>query len=105
MKTTIAIIALLLIGAGVYFMVSNRVDENQTVELQDRQEQQVNEYQPTQAQGKINIDEVCEGALIRMTFPDGEAAAQFVKECKAGEHPEVIEQFKADMNLGAGAEI
>ncbi len=54
---------------------------------------------------KINIDAVCEGALAYMSFPDGAAAAQFVAECKEGKHPEVIEQYKAQMNLGDGAAI
>jgi hypothetical protein len=56
-------------------------------------------------QGKLNINVVCEGALAYMSFPDGDAAAKFVEECKAGEHPEVIEKYKADMNLGDGAAI
>lgn len=56
-------------------------------------------------QGKIDINAVCEGALAYMTFPDGSSADAFVEECKRGERPEVIEKFKADMNLGAGAEI
>lgn len=56
-------------------------------------------------QGKINVDAVCEGALAYMSFPDGESAATFVAECKDGKHPEVIEQYKADMNLGDGAMI
>ncbi len=54
---------------------------------------------------KINIDAVCEGALAYMTFPSGEASAQFVAECKEGKHPEVIEKYKTDMNLGNGAAI
>ena len=53
----------------------------------------------------LDINVVCEGALAYMSFPDGESAEQFVAECKAGEHPEVIERYKAEMNLGAGAEI
>ena len=40
-----------------------------------------------------------------MTFPDAAAAEAFVEECKNGEHPEVIEQYKAQMNLGDGAAI
>ncbi len=56
-------------------------------------------------EAKLDINVVCEGALAYMSFPDGESAEQFVAECKAGEHPEVIERYKADMNLGAGAEI
>ena len=57
------------------------------------------------AQGKININAVCEGALAYMSFPDGASAEAFVAECKEGKHPEVIEKYKADLNLGAGAEI
>jgi len=56
-------------------------------------------------QGKIDINAVCEGALAYMSFMDGASAEAFVQECKEGKHPEVIEKFKADMNLGAGAEI
>jgi hypothetical protein len=40
-----------------------------------------------------------------MTFSDGASADAFVAECKEGKHPEVIERFKADMNLGDGAAI
>ncbi len=57
------------------------------------------------AQGKLDINVVCEGALAYMTFEDGESADAFVAECKAGEHPEVIERYKAEMNLDAGVEI
>ncbi|MDQ5962866.1 MAG: hypothetical protein QG653_673 [Patescibacteria group bacterium] len=56
-------------------------------------------------QGKLNIDAVCEGALAYMSFPDGKSAETFVAECKEGKHPEVIEKFKNDMNLGDGAAI
>lgn len=55
--------------------------------------------------GKIDINAVCEGALSYMTFPDGASADAFVAECKEGKRPEVIEKYKADMNLGDGAAI
>lgn len=55
--------------------------------------------------GKLDINVVCESALAYMTFESGEAAAAFVAECKEGKHPEVIERYKADMNLGDGATI
>ena len=55
------------------------------------------------ASAKINIDAVCEGVLAYMTFPDGDAAATFVAECKEGKHPEVIEKYKADMHLDGAA--
>lgn len=64
------------------------------------------EEKPTGApMGKINIGVVCEGALSYMSFPNGASADAFVAECKDGKHPEVIEKYKADMNLGDGATI
>lgn len=54
---------------------------------------------------KLNIQAVCQGALAYMSFPDGAAADAFVKDCVDGKHPEVIERYKADMNLGDGAQI
>jgi hypothetical protein len=113
MKKVISIIAvLILVGLGAYYMRANTVAPETVEEMPDVQEQvetpvavPTTPTTPVQVQGKINIDEVCQGALIRMTFTDGAAADQFVAECKEGKHPEVIEQFKADMNLGTGAEI
>lgn len=55
--------------------------------------------------GKLNINVVCESALTYMTFPDGASADKFVAECKEGQHPDVIERYKAQMNLGDGAMI
>jgi hypothetical protein len=55
------------------------------------------EMQP--AQGKIDINAVCEGALAYMTFESGEASEKFVAECKEGKHPEVIEQWKQQMGI------
>ena len=49
--------------------------------------------------GKLNITAVCESALAYMTFTDGASADAFVEECKDGKHPEVIQRYKADMNL------
>ena len=48
----------------------------------------------TTSNAKINIDEVCQGALAYMSFPDGASAEAFVEERKEGKHPEVIEQWK-----------
>jgi len=91
----IGLIIVALLGAYFYFYKlttppgnNNIVDEkNETSEM------------------KIDINAVCDGALAYMTFPDGESAAKFVLDCKEGKHPEVIEKFKADMNLGADAAI
>lgn len=60
---------------------------------------------PAASQGKLNTDVVCSSALAYMTFPDGASADAFVAECREGKHPEVIERYKAEMNLGEGAVI
>ncbi len=54
---------------------------------------------------RLNIDAVCQSALIYMTFPDSASVEAFMKDCKEGKHPEVIERYKKDMNLGEGATI
>ncbi len=59
----------------------------------------------TSSQGKLDINVVCEGALAYMTFPDAASAELFVQECKEGKHPQVIEEYKARMDLGDGADI
>ncbi len=98
--TTIA--ALLLIIGGYYWYSQDK--EIDTMDV-DNESEEVSEEMNPSAQGKIDINIVCEGALAHMSFPDGESAEQFVAECKEGEHPEVIERYKADMNLGDGATI
>ena len=55
--------------------------------------------------GKLDIGAVCRSALAYTTFTDGAAADAFVADCIAGKHPEVIERYKKDMNLGDGAAI
>ena len=61
--------------------------------------------EPTPVSGKLDINAVCDGALAYMTFADAAQADAFVAECKEGKHPEVIEHYKAQMNLGDGATI
>lgn len=60
---------------------------------------------PAAIEAKININVVCEGALSYMTFPDAKSANTFVAECKEGKHPEVIEQYRKQLNLGEGVAI
>jgi hypothetical protein len=55
--------------------------------------------------GKLNINVVCESALVYMTFPDAASSDKFIAECKEGKHPEVIEHYRAQMGLGDGARI
>lgn len=59
----------------------------------------------TTSGAKLNINVVCEEALAYMSFPDAASAEVFVTDCKAGKHPEVIEQYKKDHGLGDGAAI
>lgn len=54
---------------------------------------------------KINIEGVCRDALSYMTFPAGSDIEGFVRACVRGEHPEVIEQYKARLGVGLGASI
>lgn len=100
-KTGIAVVvALLVVGVFGYLTFFNSMQP----ELVPTEEQVV-ETPAEGASGKIDINAVCEGALAYMSFPDGASAELFVSECKEGKHPEVIEKFKADMQVGAGAAI
>lgn len=97
--TLITLAALVLIGGGYYWYSQNMA----VPDWENEEAMEENNNMPPQ--GKLDINAVCEGALAYMSFPDGERAESFVAECKAGEHPEVIERYKAEMNLGAGAAI
>lgn len=95
----VIVVVVVVLFASAYFLlktddVVQEETQNTPAALDESQEQ-------PSAQGKINIAAVCEGALAYMTFPDGESANAFVAECIQGEHPEVIERYKADLNLGA----
>lgn len=60
---------------------------------------------PNSSSGKLNINIVCESALAYMRFPTALMAESFVAECKEGKHPEVIEHYKAQLELGEGVAI
>lgn len=98
MTTKNIVISLILVaiiaGAGYFFYMRNDSDYTDPEKIGT----------PTSNQ-KINVDQVCNESLVYMTFTDSVSADLFVKECKEGKHPEVIEQYKARMNLGAGAQI
>lgn len=83
--------ALIIVAIGYYFLVMR------TPTTPDEA--------ATPVSGKLDINAVCDGALAYMTFADAASADVFVAECKEGKHPEVIEQYKAQMNLGEGATI
>jgi hypothetical protein len=89
------VIGLVVVTAGYSLYNSSMVVNTQDVDSSTQ----------IPAQGKINIDAVCDGALAYMTFPNATAAEVFVAECKEGKHPQVIEQYKEQMGLGDGAAI
>lgn len=59
----------------------------------------------SEPQAKIDPRVACESALAYTTFSSGEEADAFVKDCIDGKYPEVIERYKAQLNLGEGAQI
>ena len=66
----------------------------------------ITRVQPSVAeQGKINIVEVCRGALTYTDFVDAASAKAFVADCIAGKHPEVIENYIRQMGVDDGAAI
>ncbi len=88
MKIILMILAVAAIAGGVYYWsMGNDVASS------------------PEPESKVDVNAACEGALAYMTFESGESAEQFVAECKEGQHPEVIERYKAETNVGAGAAI
>ncbi len=92
-----AIVLALIIMLGVYFFKPVPQQEAATETLTPQAQNAANV--------KINIDAVCEGALAYMSFENGAAADLFVSECKEGKHPEVIDEYKAQLNLGSDVAI
>lgn len=95
-NTIIAISLIVALFIGWYFfypMIRNQNLNN------------VNNEVPRGDQAKINIEEVCNGALAYMTFPDAASAEVFLTECKAGNRPEVIDQYRASLNLDSDVQI
>lgn len=92
MKNTIIAIAVAVVLVLGYFFFINKpstLDTNNTADTSS----------------KLDMNVVCASALAYMSFPDAAAADLFVEECKDGKYPEVLERYKADMNLGSGAAI
>jgi hypothetical protein len=59
--------------------------------------------EPALQQGKLDVSAVCKNALAYMTFPDGETADKFVQDCIDGKYPDVIENYKAQLNQSGAA--
>jgi hypothetical protein len=90
----VSLLILVVFGTIGHFLVNK-----------DKSKNTPNDAISIEVQGKIDINAVCEGALAYMTFSDGLSAETFVSECKEGKHPQVIEDFKKQMNLGDGANL
>jgi hypothetical protein len=95
------LIAFVIMGTMLFGVLSNMPQG--AVQNTPQEYMQENEGVPG-ASGKININAVCQNALAYMTFTSSEEANTFVAECVAGEHPDVIEQYKASLQLD-GAQI
>lgn len=57
----------------------------------------------TNGNAKIDPKVACESALAYMTFDSAAAADAFVAACINGEHPEVIERYKAGFQIDGAA--
>lgn len=84
MKIIVALLGLIIIGAVGYYVFVLMPAENPNTETP----------RDVSVQGKIDINAVCDGALAYMSFPSGAEADAWVAECKRGEHPEAIDQWK-----------
>lgn len=85
----IAVIAVLFF----YNPFNNSVDQNN------------NQVVNPAPQVKLNIDVICQNALAYMSFPDAESAELYLQECREGKHPEIIENYKAEMGISDDAAI
>jgi hypothetical protein len=102
-KISIALLAIIALVGGYFLIHTNRLAEDITFPTETTTA--TSTHSPDMVNAKINIDAICQGALSYMTFPDGQSADVFVQECKEGKHPEVIERYKAEIDLGDGAAI
>lgn len=96
MKTALAILGLLIIGAIAYyvFVIAPAATLNTNNLPSIGTPAPGNERNYPEPEGKLNINVICEGALAYMSFPNGTEAEAWVEACKRGEHPEAIEQWK-----------
>jgi len=111
------IVVLVALGVGTFFYYQTRSDEpvvtvvpnNTSITYIDAEDIVANNpLQPFDvqvSQGKLNINLVCEQATSSMKFADAKSKNTFITDCVDGKYPEVIEKYKADMNLGDGAKI
>jgi hypothetical protein len=91
---TVIVFVIAIAAAGLFFFLGD-FRENTTPD---------NLGEPI-SQPKINMDQVCEESVMYMTFTDAASADLFVKECKEGKHPQVLEDYKIRMGISTEAQI
>ena len=101
MKTILALLGLIIIGAAAYYFLVIAPAATLEPGTPDT------EYTPTmgtpapgnegnypEPTSKLDIDTICTEAVAYMSFPNSVEADAWVAACVRGEHPEAIEEWK-----------
>lgn len=104
-KTIVGLVIVVALLGGGYYLYTTQGSAQMPVTGTPSGESATSEQPTSGANAKINIDVVCEGALAYMSFTDGASADAFVADCKEGNHPEVIERYKAELGISNDAAI
>lgn len=91
----IPIIVLILLVSGSLFL--GMYPETKTTQFTNPAEPDVSNIDT-----KLDINQICDNSLAYTSFSDGAAADAYLVACKAGNHPEVIEQYKNSLNMEDG---
>ena len=101
MKTTLALLGLIIIGVIAYYVLvmapaatlePGTPDDGNTPTM--GMPAPGNEGNYPESSSKLDINAICTGALAYMSFPSGAEADAWVAACVRGEHPEAIDQWK-----------
>src|SRR5262245_37801514 len=95
----LGILVVVLVAGYAYMQMQPKSDTG------TEQTQGQNTNNGSTAGAKINIQAVCTGALAYMTFPSSAEADAFVQDCIDGKHPEVIEQYRAQIGADNNAAL
>jgi len=98
-KNIIIGVVLLALVAGIVYFANPKNMPEEAPATESTQETSTQAPAATETpQEESNLNAACDGALAYMSFPDGASADAFVAECKDGKHPEVLQQYEAQMN-------
>lgn len=108
MKNVYIGLGILVVLIAGYFAVTQYMNKG-AQSNEEKMEQQTGTQEPSEttpdtmqpaseatqppAQGKINVQVVCQNALASMTFNSAADADVFVTDCVNGKHPEVIDAY------------